>query len=102
MTLDSILKNLDPVISNTLDRALSNKEISVDQANELFDADGTEMNIILIVADELRRRTVGENVTYVINRNINFTNVCIKRCGFCAFSRDFRGRKVISYLQKKS
>jgi FO synthase subunit 2 len=83
MTLDSILKNLDPVISNTLDRALSNKEISVDQANELFDADGTEMNIILIVADELRRRTVGENVTYVINRNINFTNVCIKRWFLC-------------------
>src|SRR5215472_14159622 len=80
MTLDSILKNLDPVISNTLDRALSNKEISVDQATELLDADGTEMNMILIVADELRRRTVGENVTYVINRNINFTNVCIKRC----------------------
>jgi len=93
MTLDSILKNLDPVISNTLDRALSNKEISVDQATELLDADGTEMNMILIVADELRRRTVGENVTYVINRNINFTNVCIKRCGFCAFSRDFRGEE---------
>ncbi|HIN36028.1 MAG TPA: 7,8-didemethyl-8-hydroxy-5-deazariboflavin synthase subunit CofH, partial [Dehalococcoidia bacterium] len=40
--------------------------------------------------DELRRRTVGDIVTYVVNRNINFTNVCIKRCGFCAFSRDFR------------
>ena len=39
---------------------------------------------------KLRRQTVGDNVTYVINRNINFTNVCIKRCGFCAFSRDFR------------
>jgi FO synthase subunit 2 len=43
-----------------------------------------------MVADELRRRTVGDLVTYVVNRNINFTNVCIKRCGFCAFSRDFR------------
>jgi FO synthase subunit 2 len=42
------------------------------------------------VADELRRRAVGDVVTYVVNRNINFTNVCIKRCGFCAFSRDFR------------
>ncbi|MFZ0513040.1 MAG: 5-amino-6-(D-ribitylamino)uracil--L-tyrosine 4-hydroxyphenyl transferase CofH [Candidatus Nitrosopolaris sp.] len=93
MTLDSILKNLDPVISDTLDRALSNKDISVDQATELLDASGTEMNMILRVADELRRRTVGENVTYVINRNINFTNVCIKRCGFCAFSRDFRGEE---------
>ena len=41
-------------------------------------------------ADDLRRRAVGDVVTYVVNRNINFTNVCIKRCGFCAFSRDFR------------
>jgi FO synthase subunit 2 len=90
MTLDSVLKNLDPVISQTLDRALSDKDISVEQAIELFDANGSEMNMILRVADELRRRTVGENVTYVVNRNINFTNVCIKRCGFCAFSRDFR------------
>ncbi|MFZ0222919.1 MAG: 7,8-didemethyl-8-hydroxy-5-deazariboflavin synthase subunit CofH, partial [Candidatus Nitrosopolaris sp.] len=79
MTIDSILKNIDPVISDALDRALSNKDISVDQATELLDANGTEMNMIVIVADELRRRTVGENVTYVINRNINFTNVCIKR-----------------------
>jgi 5-amino-6-(D-ribitylamino)uracil---L-tyrosine 4-hydroxyphenyl transferase len=90
MTLDSILKNLDPAVSETLDRALSDKDISVEQGTELFDANGTEMNMILRVADELRRRKVGENVTYVVNRNINFTNVCIKRCGFCAFSRDFR------------
>ncbi|HET7148409.1 MAG TPA: 5-amino-6-(D-ribitylamino)uracil--L-tyrosine 4-hydroxyphenyl transferase CofH [Candidatus Nitrosopolaris sp.] len=90
MTLDSILKNLDPVVSETLDMALSDKDISVEQGAELFDANGTEMSMIVGVADELRRRTVGENVTYVVNRNINFTNVCIKRCGFCAFSRDFR------------
>ena len=58
MTLDSILKNLDPVISQTLDRALSDKDISVEQGIELFDANGSEMNMILRVADELRRRTV--------------------------------------------
>ncbi len=90
MTLDSLLKGIDPLISSTLDRALSNKEISENEAVELFDSNGAEMNVIVLVADELRRRTVGNNVTYVINRNINFTNVCIKRCGFCAFSRDFR------------
>lgn len=90
MTLDSISKNLDPVISETLERALSNKDISVERATELFDASGAEMNMILVVADELRRRAVGDLVTYVVNRNINFTNVCVKRCGFCAFSRDFR------------
>jgi FO synthase subunit 2 len=93
MTFDSVLKNIDPIITDVLDRALSDKDISVDQATELFDADGTEMNVIVVVADELRRRAVGEDVTYVINRNINFTNVCIKRCGFCAFSRDFRGEE---------
>ena len=56
MTLDSILKNLDPVISETLDRALSDKDISVEQGIERFDANGSEMNMILRVADELRRR----------------------------------------------
>jgi 5-amino-6-(D-ribitylamino)uracil---L-tyrosine 4-hydroxyphenyl transferase len=93
MTFDSVLKNIDPIITDVLDRALSNKDISADQATELLDAHGTEMNVIVTVADVLRRRTVGEDVTYVINRNINFTNVCIKRCGFCAFSRDFRGEE---------
>jgi len=43
-----------------------------------------------MAADYLRRESVGEVVTYVVNRNINFTNVCIKRCGFCAFSRTYR------------
>jgi len=47
-------------------------------------------HLLTMVADELRRRRVGDVVTYVVNRNINFTNVCIKQCGFCAFSRDFR------------
>ena len=46
--------------------------------------------MVVIVANSLRERKKREMVTYVINRNINFTNVCIKRCGFCAFSRDFR------------
>ena len=90
MIIDSILKNVDPIVASALNSALSGKDISVDQAVELFDCNGLEMNLVVLVADELRRRTVGDNVTYVINRNINFTNVCIKQCGFCAFSRDFR------------
>ena len=90
MTLDSLLKGIDPIVSSILDRALSDKDISEKEAVELFDSNGTEMNLIILVADKLRRKAVGDNVTYVINRNINFTNVCIKRCGFCAFSRDFR------------
>jgi FO synthase subunit 2 len=88
--IDSLLKRTDPVVAAALDHALSGKDISVDEAIALLDSTGLEMNLVLTVADELRRVTVGDVVTYVINRNINFTNVCIKQCGFCAFSRDFR------------
>jgi FO synthase subunit 2 len=88
--IDSLLKSADPVVAGALDRALSGKDISVDEAIALFDSTGLEMNLTVMVADELRKRMVGDNVTYVVNRNINFTNVCIKQCGFCAFSRDFR------------
>src|ERR671925_129132 len=88
--IDSLLKRTDPVVAAALDHALSGKDISVDEAIALLDSTGLEMNLVVTVADELRRETVGDVVTYVINRNINFTNVCIKQCGFCAFSRDFR------------
>lgn len=88
--LDSLLKGADPVVAGALDRALSGKDITVDEAVVLFDSTGLEMSLTVAVADELRRQTVGDTVTYVVNRNINFTNVCIKQCGFCAFSRDFR------------
>jgi 5-amino-6-(D-ribitylamino)uracil---L-tyrosine 4-hydroxyphenyl transferase len=89
-SFDCLLKSIDPVVASALNLALSDKDVSVEQAVELFDSNGIEMNTLVLVADELRRRSVGNTVTYVINRNINFTNVCIKRCGFCAFSRDFR------------
>jgi 5-amino-6-(D-ribitylamino)uracil---L-tyrosine 4-hydroxyphenyl transferase len=88
--LESFLKNADPLISNTLNRALSEKEVSPKEAEILYSANGLDFHLIGAVADELRKRRVGDKVTYVVNRNINFTNVCIKQCGFCAFSRDFR------------
>ena len=91
--LESILRDIDPVISEILNQSLDSKNISIKQAVELFQTTGTEMTMTAMVADNLRRRTVGDNVTFVINRNINFTNVCIKRCGFCAYSRDFRNEE---------
>src|SRR5574342_232179 len=89
-SFDYLLRQSNPLIAATLDRALSEKEISAEEASRLFYAKGIDFHLIGLVADELRKRKVGDNVTYVINRNINFTNVCIKQCGFCAFSRDFR------------
>ncbi len=88
--IDSLFKNVDPIIAEILNDALSEKEISADDGLALFDAQGIDFHLVGIVADELRRRRVGDIVSYVVNRNINFTNVCIKQCGFCAFSRDFR------------
>ena len=90
LNLDYLLKKADPIVADALDRTLSGKDISVEHAVELLNCNGIEMNLVVLVADELRRQAVGDTVTYVINRNINFSNVCIKRCGFCAFSRDYR------------
>ncbi len=88
--IESLFKNADPVISEILNKALSEKEISSNEGLELYKTHGIDFHLVGLVADEIRRRRVGDVVSYVVNRNINFTNVCIKQCGFCAFSRDFR------------
>ena len=88
--LGGIIGGIRPETAAVLNRALSGEDITSEEAVVLFGAEGQEYNAMVMTADELRRRTVGDIVTYVVNRNINFTNVCIKRCGFCAFSRDFR------------
>jgi len=90
INIDSLFKNADPVVADILNNALSEKEISAQDGLELFKVNGIDFHLVGLVADELRRRRVGDTVSYVVNRNINFTNVCIKQCGFCAFSRDFR------------
>ena len=89
-SLERLLSCIDSPIGAILDRALECHDISVEDAVALYDVSGLELNALVMAADELRRRRVGDVVTYVVNRNINFTNVCIKRCGFCAFSRDHR------------
>ncbi len=73
-----------------LDKALSGGDLTAEEALPLAMATGRELRALAAAADDLRREQVGDVVTYVINRNINFTNVCIKHCGFCAFSRDHR------------
>ena len=86
-----LLSAADLEVARVLDRALSGEDIGVEEAVTLFEAPGSaNLNAIVLAADDLRRRSAGDVVTYVINRNINFTNVCIKHCGFCAFSRGHR------------
>ena len=90
LNFDSLFREADPIISEILNKALSEKEISAEEGLHLYNSSGLDFHLIGLTADELRKRRVGNIVTYVVNRNINFTNVCIKQCGFCAFSRDFR------------
>jgi 7,8-didemethyl-8-hydroxy-5-deazariboflavin synthase CofH subunit len=89
-TLERALGLCQPSVARSLDRALGGDDLSVDEAAALFEARGMDLHVLALAADALRREQVGDVVTYVVNRNINFTNVCVKRCGFCAFSRDYR------------
>ena len=62
-------------------------EVDEDQIVTLFGARGPEVRAVAAVADRLRRELVGDEVTFVANRNINYTNVCTFKCKFCAFSK---------------
>ncbi|PYM13210.1 MAG: 7,8-didemethyl-8-hydroxy-5-deazariboflavin synthase subunit CofH [Candidatus Rokuibacteriota bacterium] len=77
-------------VRSILSVALDGREVSVADGIVLAEARGRDLLALVSVADELRRRQVGDVVTFVVNRNVNFTNVCIKHCTFCAFSRDHR------------
>ncbi len=61
--------------------------LSDDDYLALATADGPELDAIAAFADQLRRDTVGDDVTYIVNRNINFTNICYTGCRFCAFAQ---------------
>src|SRR6059058_2000778 len=89
-TVERLLSRMNSGVARVLDRALGGHELTVDEGATLFEVHGRELHALCLAADELRRQAVGDVVTYVVNRNINFTNVCIKRCGFCAFSRGHR------------
>ena len=87
----TISRELDVLI----DRARAERRLDVPDIVRLFEADGPDIARITNAADELRRETTGDAVSYVVNRNINYTNICLYHCGFCAFSkgstRDLRG-----------
>ncbi|MCA1706974.1 MAG: 5-amino-6-(D-ribitylamino)uracil--L-tyrosine 4-hydroxyphenyl transferase CofH, partial [Actinobacteria bacterium] len=76
-----------PALDRALGHSLDGTELTEEEVSLLFTARGAEAERLFEVADELRRRTVGDEVTYVVNRNINYTNLCYFRCGFCAFSK---------------
>ena len=74
-------------VRECLEAARDGVELSFEQGLRLATAEGPSLDALVAVADALRRETVGEAVTYVVNRNINFTNVCFVGCSFCGFGR---------------
>ncbi len=78
---------LEPGLAAILGRSLDGIAPTRDEIERLFVARGAEVDAIAQVADVLRQRANGDVVTYVVNRNINYTNQCYFRCGFCAFSK---------------
>jgi FO synthase len=80
------VESVPPSMPRAEPRALDG-EPDEDAITELFQARGPELGAVLAAADELRSETNGDDVTYVVTRNINYTNVCYFRCGFCAFSK---------------
>ena len=74
-------------VGEVLEGVLLGQEVGEDEITTLFGARGAEVAAVAQVADELRRASIGDVVTYVRNRNINYTNVCTFKCRFCGFSK---------------
>ena len=91
--LEASFARTSRAVRSSLEAVLNGGELSVAQAVALCSVTGADLRALVATADELRREQVGDTVGYVINRNINFTNVCVKACRFCAFSRTGRSEE---------
>jgi len=83
----TVLEACPAEVREILHAAASGAELTFEQGLLLARAEGSALDALVAVADQLRRETVGDVITYVMNRNINFTNVCFVGCSFCGFGR---------------
>ncbi len=92
-------------VEEVLDGVRAGQEVDVDEIVTLLSARGPEVARIAALADDLRREIAGDDVTFVRNRNINYTNVCTFKCRFCAFSKgplslNLRGQPYLLELEE--
>ncbi len=92
-------------VAEVLAGVRSGQEAGHDELLTLFSARGPEVAAVAAVADELRQAIVGDDITYVVNRNINYTNVCTFKCRFCGFSKgplslNLRGKPYLLTLEE--
>jgi FO synthase len=80
-------RSVDPAIEHIIERAQAGNRLHLPEIVRLFAARDADYRRVVAAADELRRATSGDIVRYVVNRNINYTNICYYRCQFCAFSK---------------
>lgn len=85
---------VDPAVAAVIARVRDDEAPDEDGVTALLDARGATMAMVLEAADALRAETAGDVVRYVVNRNINYTNVCNQGCGFCAFSKGRRSAQL--------
>jgi len=105
LTWDQIAPQASPSIRRALERTLETQDgacLTDDERRALANCDGPNCNradlfALLVAADALRRELAGNIVTYVVNRNINFTNICFVGCKFCAFARGPRAADTYFY-----
>jgi FO synthase len=87
MNLEQLLSAVRPDVRAALDRALEGFELDAAQTERLLRVEGADLHALLRAADWARAEDKGDDVTFVVNRNINFTNVCYVGCSFCGFAR---------------
>ncbi len=96
---------LSPPVAAALAKSREQLDLDEDDVTALLRARGPDARAVVAAADSLRREVCGETVTYVVTRNVNYTNVCYFRCGFCAFSKgrlaaNLRGRPYLVPLDE--
>src|SRR3974390_952899 len=87
LSVDRVLRAASPKVTEPLEKALAGVDLGLEEGLALARVEGEDLVALVRVADEIRRRVVGDRITYVVNRNLNFTNVCIVGCAFCGFGR---------------
>ncbi len=87
MSLDHLFADTNTQVARILDAALEGRELDAEQAATLLGAQGADLHALMRAADLARQQDRGDDISFVINRNMNFTNVCYVGCSFCGFSR---------------
>ena len=85
--LAALISRIDATVARALEQAIGGVELGFEEGLLLAQVTGDELEALVLAADHIRRERVGDRITYIVNRNINFTNICFIGCRFCAFSR---------------